>query len=72
MMQISFTKIDRGVSDMGFSQSVLSESVEHCQAAVEWSKIIQERKIKGDEISKQLMQKYTPLILERDETKRDK
>ena len=57
---------------MGFSQSVLSESVEHCQAAVEWSKIIQERKIKGDEISKQLMQKYTPLILERDETKRDK
>lgn len=45
--------------------SILSESAAQCQAAVEWSKDLQERKAAGDRISKQLMQKYTPMILSR-------
>ena len=40
---------------MGYSQSILSESAEQCQVAVEWSKRLQERREKGDQISKQLM-----------------
>ena len=50
---------------MGYSQSILSESAEQCQVAVEWSKRLQESREKGNQISKQLMQKYTPIILSR-------
>lgn len=47
--------------------SILSESAAQCQAAVEWSKDLQARKAAGDRISKQLMEKYKPVILSRAE-----
>lgn len=45
--------------------SILSEKLEDNEAAVEWGKKQAELMKKGEEITKQLMEKYTPIILAR-------
>ena len=48
---------------MNYNHPILGENLEVCQAAAEW--ILQQETIeeKNDRISKELMKKYTPLIL---------
>ena len=50
---------------MTYNHPILGENLEVCQAAAEW--ILQQETIeeKNDRISKELMEKYTPLILKK-------
>ncbi|MCI8371500.1 MAG: hypothetical protein HFI75_03725 [Lachnospiraceae bacterium] len=50
---------------MTYNHPILGENLEVCQAAAEW--ILQQETIeeKNDRISKELMKKYTPLILKK-------
>lgn len=50
---------------MAYTHPILGENLEVCQAAAEW--IMQQKTIeeKNDRISKELMKKYTPLILQK-------
>ncbi len=50
---------------MSYNHPMLGENLELCQAAAEW--ILQQETIeeKNDRISKELMEKYTPLILQK-------
>jgi hypothetical protein len=56
---------------MGEDYTILSERLEDQLKAVEWARAEQKRlqKEKGDRISKELMEKMTPLILERNSKK---
>jgi hypothetical protein len=56
---------------MGENHIILSERLEDQLKAVEWARKEQERlqKEKGDRISKELMEKMTPVILKRNEPK---
>jgi hypothetical protein len=58
---------DRKESGMGEEHIILSERLEDQLKAVEWARAEQQRlqKEKGDRISKELMDKMTPLILQR-------
>jgi hypothetical protein len=62
---------DRKESDMSDEHIILSERLEEQLKAVEWAKTEQKRlqKEKGDKISKELMEKMTPVILQRQECK---
>lgn len=42
---------------------LLSERLEDNKDAVKWARELQERRKKGDEIARQLMEKYTPIIM---------
>lgn len=55
---------------MGEEHIILSERLEDQLKAVEWARAEQQRlqKEKGDRISKELMDKMTPLILQRRES----
>jgi hypothetical protein len=57
--------------DMGEEHIILSERLEEQLKAVEWARAEQQRlqKEKGDRISKELMEKMTPLILQRKTSK---
>jgi hypothetical protein len=61
----------RKESNMGEDHIILSERLEDQLKAVEWARKEQKRlqKEKGDRISKELMEKMTPVILERQESK---
>jgi hypothetical protein len=61
----------RKESNMGEDYIILSERLEDQLKAVEWARKEQKRlqKEKGDRISKELMEKMTPLILQRQESK---
>jgi hypothetical protein len=61
----------RRESDMGEEHIILSERLEEQLKAVEWARAEQRRlqKEKGDRISKELMEKMTPLILQRKTSK---
>ena len=50
---------------MAYNHPILCENLEVCQAAAEW--ILQQETIeeKNVRISKELMEKYTPLILQK-------
>jgi hypothetical protein len=56
---------------MGEDYTILSERLEDQLKAVEWARAEQKRlqKEKGDRISKELMEKMTPLILQRKTSK---
>jgi hypothetical protein len=60
----------RKESGMGEEHIILSERLEDQLKAVEWARAEQQRlqKEKGDRISKELMDKMTPLILQRRES----
>jgi hypothetical protein len=62
---------DRKELDMGEEHIILSERLEDQLKAVEWARAEQKRlqKEKGDKISKKLMEKMTPVILQRQESK---
>jgi hypothetical protein len=62
---------DRKEKDMGEEHIILSERLEDQLKAVEWARAEQKRlqKEKGDKISKELMEKMTPVILQRKEIK---
>jgi hypothetical protein len=47
-------------------RAILSEKLEDNQEAAEWGRKQAELMKKGEEITKRLMEKYTPIILERD------
>jgi hypothetical protein len=61
----------RKESNMGEDHIILSERLEDQLKAVEWARTEQKRlqKEKGDRISKELMEKMTPLILQRKTSK---
>jgi hypothetical protein len=56
---------------MGEEHIILSERLEDQLKAVEWARAEQKRlqKEKGDKISKELMERMTPVILQRQESK---
>jgi hypothetical protein len=58
---------------MGEEHMILSERLEDQLRAVEWAKAEQKRlqKEKGDRISKELMEKMTPIILSRNAAKEE-
>jgi hypothetical protein len=62
---------DRKEPDMSEEHIILSERLEDQLKAVEWARAEQKRlqKEKGDKISKELMEKMTPVILQRKEIK---
>jgi ribosome-binding ATPase YchF (GTP1/OBG family) len=64
---------DRKESKMGEEHMILSERLEDQLRAVEWAKAEQKRlqKEKGDRISKELMEKMTPIILSRNAAKEE-
>jgi ribosome-binding ATPase YchF (GTP1/OBG family) len=64
---------DRKESKMGEEHIILSERLEDQLRAVEWAKAEQKRlqKEKGDRISKELMEKMTPIILSRNAAKEE-
>jgi hypothetical protein len=47
-------------------RTILSEKLEDNKEAAEWGRKQAELMKKGEEITKRLMEKYTPIILERD------
>jgi hypothetical protein len=47
-------------------RAILSEKLEDNQEAAEWGRKQAELMKKGEKITKRLMEKYTPIILERD------
>jgi hypothetical protein len=59
--------IGREEPNMGEDHVILSERLEDQLKAVEWARKEQKRlqKEKGDRISKELMEKMTPLILQK-------
>jgi ribosome-binding ATPase YchF (GTP1/OBG family) len=63
----------RGLHNMGEEHMILSERLEDQLRAVEWAKAEQKRlqKEKGDRISKELMEKMTPIILSRNAAKEE-
>jgi hypothetical protein len=62
---------DRKEPEMSEEHIILSERLEDQLKAVEWARAEQKRlqKEKGDKISKELMEKMTPVILNRREIK---
>jgi hypothetical protein len=62
---------DRKEPEMSEGHIILSERLEDQLKAVEWAREEQKRlqKEKGDKISKELMEKMTPVILQRQESK---
>lgn len=45
------------------NNELLSERLEDNKDAVNWSHDLQERRKKGEEIAKELMEKYTPILV---------
>jgi ribosome-binding ATPase YchF (GTP1/OBG family) len=72
MSELNMTT-DRKESKMGEEHMILSERLEDQLRAVEWAKAEQKRlqKEKGDRISKELMEKMTPIILSRNAAKEE-